>query len=133
VVRTSRVTIPLRVSAAKKWFSRTSLNHGEGTPIAKRTTRRLRSSIITVMQATQSRSTHDRTPVARPNSARRCSFVQAKVSSVFMVVADIVGEKALQVALVEGYDVIQKVTATTLHPAISVSVAAGTLYRCTHA
>ena len=82
------------------------------------------------MQATQSRSTHDRTPVARPNSARRCSFVQAKVSSVFMVVADIVGEKALQVALVEGNDVIQKIPPTTLNPAFSDSVLPRTLERC---
>jgi len=66
----------------------------------------LRSSIVTVMQAAQSRSRHDRTPVRRANSARRRSLIQAQVSSVFMVVAHIVGEKALQVALVKGNDLI---------------------------
>jgi len=93
---------------------------------------RLRSAIVAVMQAAQSRSRHDRALVHRPNSAHRCSLIQSKVSSVFMVVADIVGKKPLQVALVDGNDVIQQIAATTLDPSFCGAVLPGTLERSAH-
>jgi len=74
----------MQIYAAKTWFSRISEPRGK-KPIAKQTTWRLGSSIVTMMQAAQARSRHDSTPVRGANSARRRSLVQAKVSAVLMV------------------------------------------------
>jgi len=49
-----------------------------------------------------------------------------------MVIANVLGKKALQVALVEGNDMIQQIPTTALDPSFRYSVLPGTVERGPH-
>jgi hypothetical protein len=52
--------------------------------------------------------------------------LQAHLSAVFVVVANVVSKKLLQMALVESDDVVEQIIAAASHPALSNSVLPGT-------
>jgi hypothetical protein len=60
------------------------------------------------------------------NSAAECLLSQSQVSTVFVVVANLVSKKSLQMALVESDDVVEQIAAAASHPALSDSVLPGT-------
>ena len=59
-----------------------------------------------MVQAAQARLRHDCTPIRGPNSARRRLLSEAQVRAAFMVIANIVRQQALEVAFIEGNNVI---------------------------
>jgi hypothetical protein len=52
--------------------------------------------------------------------------LQAYVSAVFLLVANAVSKKSLQIAVVESDDVVEQIAAPASHPALSDSVLPGT-------
>jgi hypothetical protein len=57
-------------------------------------------------------------------------FAEPEVSSVVMVVANVVGEKSLQVNLIESDDMLQQIALTTLNPSLRNAVLLRILERC---
>jgi len=94
---------------------------------------RLGSPLVAVMQRTQASLGDHPTLCRRPSPSSRCLLVRSEVGSVLMAVGDILGEKSLQVALVQCNHVIKQVAATTFHPAFRDSVLPGALDRGLHA
>ena len=75
-----------------------------------------------MMQAAQSRASTDLAIRPRAQAPTWSFFAEPEVSSVFMVVPNIVGEKSLQVKLIENDDMIQQVAPTTLDPSLRDAV-----------
>lgn len=53
-------------------------------------------------------------------------FVQSQMCSGFMIVTNIIREQLLQMAFIEGNDVIQQITPAAFHPSLSNIVLPGT-------
>ena len=95
----------------------------------KPTAWRLRGSIVAVMQAAESGlCRHESTTHGAGSSGRRL-LVEPEVRSVLMIVAHIIAEESLQVEIVQGDDVVQKVPPATLNPSLRDSVLPRTLER----
>ncbi len=75
-----------------------------------------------MMQATQSCASNDMAIRHGAQAATWSFFAEPEVSSVVMVVANVVGEKSLQVKLIENDDMIQQVAPTTLDPSLRDAV-----------
>jgi len=67
----------------------------------------LGGAVVTMMQATQSCASNDMAIRHGAQAATWSFFAEPEVSSVVMVVANVVGEKSLQVKLIESDDVIK--------------------------
>src|SRR3990172_2951243 len=80
------------------------------------------SSIVTVMQAAESRLGQHATQTHGTLPAGWCVLAESQMCSVLVVVAHIIGEKPLQVVFIEGNNVIQQVAPTALHPSLCNSV-----------
>jgi hypothetical protein len=61
----------------------------------------------------------------RATSAVRCSLPQSEMRAVFVVVEDVFGKYPLQMAFIDGNDVIQQVTAATADPAFRDAILPG--------
>ena len=80
--------------------------------------RRLGDPIIAMMQPAEARPTEHATTPHAVCPACRSLFAKPKMCAVLMVVVDILGEKSLQVALVQRNYVVQQITPATLDPAL---------------
>jgi hypothetical protein len=89
--------------------------------------RRLGDPIIAMMQPAEARPTEHATTPHAVCPACRSLFAKPKMCAVLMVVVDILGEKSLQVALVQRNYVVQQITPATLDPALRDSVLPRTL------
>src|SRR5216683_5827236 len=58
----------------------------------------------------------------RTRPASRCLLFQPKVRSVFVIIGDVIGEKSLQMSLVQRDCVVEQLTAAASHPALSHSI-----------
>src|SRR6266849_4439978 len=68
----------------------------------------------------------------RTRPASRCLLFQPKVRSVFVIIGDVIGEKSLQMSLVQRDCVVEQLTATTANPALSHSILPGASNRRVH-
>ena len=60
-----------------------------------------------MVQAAESRVRNNRTPSCRTNSTAWCFLVQSEVGAVIVIIADVLGEKPLEVALVQSDDMVE--------------------------
>jgi hypothetical protein len=67
----------------------------------------LRRTVVSVVQAAESRVRNNTTPSCRTNSTAWCFLVQSEVGAVIVIIADVVGKKSLQVALVQSDDMVK--------------------------
>jgi hypothetical protein len=82
----------------------------------------LRCPVVTMVQAAESRAPDHLAASRRTRSATRRLFGQAEMRSIFMIVADVIGEQPLQMSLVECDYVIEQVPATAPYPTFSNSI-----------
>jgi hypothetical protein len=80
---------------------------------------------VAVVQSTQPDLRNHSTPISGSNSASRSLLPEAEVSSVFVVVAEILKDDSPQMAFVEGNDVVQQVTPAAFHPSLGNSILPG--------
>jgi len=75
-------------------------------------------SVIAVMESAEPRARHNSATggACRDRPPERSVLVQSKVRSIFVVIADVLGQEAFQMALVERDHVIKQITATASNP-----------------
>jgi hypothetical protein len=73
------------------------------------------------------------TPNCRTNSAAWRFLVQSEVGAVIVIIADVLGEKSLQVVLVQSDDVVEEIPPTAFDPALGNAVLPRTLDGGSHA
>jgi len=88
---------------------------------------RLGSSIITMVEASQSLMRKDPTPTYRTNPAVRRPLPESKMRAVLMVVTNILREHSLQMALIHRDNVVQQVSSAAFDPTLRHTVLPGTL------
>ena len=86
-------------------------------------------AVVAVVQTAQSCIGDQRAGRRRTDSASWRFLAQPKMSSVVMMVSDVLGQKPPEMALVPGEDVVQQLTSATAHPALGHSVLPGALHR----
>src|ERR1700674_4685712 len=79
------------------------------------------------MQPAESLTSSDATGDQRTNSARRCFLSQSEMSSVFVVVRDIIGKQSTKMGLFQSHPVIQQVPAAALDPTLCNAILPRTL------
>ena len=75
-----------------------------------------------MMQPAESFRNEDGTRSPRTRSVVRRSLPKPQVRPVFLVVADVIGQKPLQVLFIERDHVVQQIAPTTLDPALGYTV-----------
>src|ERR1700730_2155421 len=93
----------------------------------------LGSAIVTVVQPTQASPRDHRTMRCSTTSARRGALVQPEMCSVLVIVGDVIGNKSLQMRLVQSNNVVEQFAAAGFHPALGDAVLPGALDRGLHA
>lgn len=87
------------------------------------------SPLVTMMQPAESPTRKYVTRDCTRDPSSRCFLFESQMSSVIVVVADVIGKKPLQVLLVDRNHMIEQVPATTLDPALCNPVLPWTLVR----
>jgi hypothetical protein len=113
------------LTATHPFARRASVYYKDGRPVGIGSG----SRFVTVMQTAEPRFPAHTARSQRTHSVARSLFVQAKMSPVFVVIADIVGKKSLRVPRVDGNYMIEQVPATTPDPAFPNTVLPGTFVR----
>lgn len=90
----------------------------------------LRRPFVAMMQTTESRERNYLGATERASSPVRRFLIQSQVSSIVMVVRDIIRDKPPQMALVRRNHVIQQISSTTSNPAFRHSILPGTANCC---
>ena len=85
-----------------------------------------------MMQPAESVPRQDATSGRGTSSPIRCSLPESQMRPVFVIVADVLGEQALQMAIIERDDVIQQIAAATLDPTFRHAILPGTFKRGPH-
>src|SRR5262249_1139943 len=88
---------------------------------------RLCRSFVAMMQAAEPRTCSHSPRACRSLAAERSSLAQSKMSSVFVVIAEVLGQEALQMRFVKRDHMVQKVTPAALDPSLRDSVLPRTL------
>jgi hypothetical protein len=83
---------------------------------------RLGSSIVTMVEASQSLMRKDPTPTYRTNPAVRRPLPESKMRAVLMVVTNILREHSLQMALIHRDNVVQQVSSAAFDPTLRHTV-----------
>ena len=89
----------------------------------------LGSPVVTMMQPTESFLRNDTAGVRGTSPPRWRSLPESEVCAVLVVVANVVGEKSLQMGFVHRNDVIQQVSPTPFDPPLRHRVLPSTLER----
>jgi len=82
-------------------------------------------AVVTMVQTAQSHMRNHPTGRPRTNSSARSLLAQPKMRSVAVIVRDVLGQKAPEMALVQGNDVVKQLTSATANPAFRNSVLPG--------
>ena len=83
-------------------------------------------TVVTVVQASKPRSNDNSPARQRPTPASGRVFAQSEVSSIVVIVGDVIGKEAPEMLLVQNNNVVQQLAATTANPALRYSILPGT-------
>ena len=86
-----------------------------------------------MVQTAQSRVADHRAGGRRTDSAARGFLAEAKMRAVIVIIRRVRGKKPLEMALVQGDDVVEQIAPAAAHPAFRNSVLPGALDRGLHA
>ena len=79
-------------------------------------------AVVTMVQTAQSHMRNHPTDRPRANSSASGFLAPPKMRSVAVIVGDVLGQKAPEMALVQGNDVVKQFTSATANPAFRESV-----------
>jgi len=86
-----------------------------------------------MVQAAQARMADHRTGDRRTDSAARGFLAEAKMRAVIVIIRGVRGEQPLEMALVQGDDMVEQIAPAAAHPAFGHPVLPGALDRGLHA